>query len=95
MRRDVLAISLVLGFSPHALALEPTPVAERWLVRVARMEGASVNVEEAAGSLHQTASQIAASGRLSGLSALAADAAQLERRVISASLAANVLDDLD
>lgn len=64
-----------------------------WMVHTARMEGASVNVEEAAADLQRTATQISEGGRLTALSALAADAAKLERRVVSAKLAAQVLTD--
>jgi hypothetical protein len=83
--------------APRATAQDDAEAArkDKWMVRVARMEGASVNVEEAAGALQLTAQGIADGGRLKALSALKADAAQLDRRIISARLAAEVLDDLD
>jgi hypothetical protein len=96
MRRTVLLAPLLL-LAPAATAQGDAEAAlqEQWLVRVARMEGASVNVEEAAGDVHRTARAIADGGRLTALSALVADAAALDRRVVSAKLAAGVLDDLD
>jgi len=83
--------------APRATAQDDADAArmQTWMVRVARMEGASVNIEEAAGALAQTAARVAAGGRLTALSGLQADAEQLERRIISARLAAEVLDDLD
>ncbi len=63
-----------------------------WLVRTARMEGAAGNLEETAASVRETAAKIQASGRVSALAALHADADELNRRVISAQLAADVLD---
>lgn len=91
-----LMVSLLLA-APRATAQDDAEAArkDKWMVRVARMEGASVNVEEAAGALQQTAQGIADGGRLKALSALKADAAQLDRRIISARLAAEILDDLD
>lgn len=92
-----LLVAPLLLAAPRATAQDDAEAArtDKWRVRVARMEGASVNVEEAAGALHRTAQGIAEGGRLTGLSALKADAAQLDRRIISARLAAEVLDDLD
>ena len=92
----LLALPLLL-VAPRAIAQDDPEAArtDKWMVRVARMEGASVNVEEAASALRETAQGIADGGRLTALSALKADAAQLDRRIISARLAAEVLDDLD
>ena len=85
--------------APSALADEPAPSPdarlETWRVRVARMEGASVNVEEAATALVETATRIADSGRIHGLSDLVSDADHLNRRVVSLTLATEVLDELD
>ena len=68
---------------------------EAWAVRLARMEGASVHVEEAAGELTDTARRIADSGRVHALSDLASDAGQLNRRVVSLTLATEVLVELE
>lgn len=92
-----LLCTALLLLAPRATAQDDAEAArhDKWLVRVARMEGASVNIEEAAGDLQRTAREIADGGRLTALSALKADAAQLDRRIISARLAAEILDDLD
>jgi hypothetical protein len=99
MRHRLMAALLLLA--PTALAQDGAPdqdavdaAQQLWMVHTARMEGASVNVEEAAADLQRTAAQIAEGGRLTALSALAADAAKLERRVVSAKLAAQVLTDV-
>lgn len=87
----------VLLMAPRATAQDDAEAArvQTWLVRVARMEGASVNIEEAASALAQTAGRVAEGGRLTALSGIKADAVHLERRIISARMAAEVLDDLD
>ena len=93
MVRASMALLLLLASS--ALAQEdaaPSTISkEAWAVRMARMEGASINVEEAARELGATATRISDSGRLQGLSELVADATQLNRRVVSLSLAAEVM----
>ena len=68
---------------------------ETFYLRLARMEGASVNVEEAAQALTASAAQVGKSGRMHGLSGIMADAAELNRRVVSLRLATEVLDELD
>jgi hypothetical protein len=92
-----LACAAVLGCAAlPAVAESPeepsAPVPESWMVRVARMEGASVDVEEAAAALHGVASEIAATGRIHSVSSLSAHARELQRKVTSARLAARVLD---
>ncbi|MDP6933059.1 MAG: hypothetical protein QGG40_09090 [Myxococcota bacterium] len=64
-----------------------------WQVRTARMEGAAANVRESASLLSRTASEIHESGRLAALAQLSSRALVLERRVQSAVLAAQVLDE--
>ncbi len=64
-----------------------------WLVRTARIEGAAGNVKEAASAVAETASGIAEGGRLDHLAELLGRANQLDRRIISARLAAEVLDE--
>ncbi|MFT5682527.1 MAG: hypothetical protein ACI8RZ_003445 [Myxococcota bacterium] len=63
-----------------------------WLVRTARMEGAAANIEETAATLEETAARIVASKRLHGIAELVSDADELNRRVLAAGLAAEVLD---
>ncbi|MEC7946603.1 MAG: hypothetical protein VX265_03485 [Myxococcota bacterium] len=97
MRPSSLLLVSLTAIAPQAVAQDdPEAIrTSKWLVRVARMEGASVNVEEAASAIQRTATEIADGGRLRALSALKADAAHHDRRIISARLAAQVLDDLD
>ncbi len=82
--------SLALG---GLVLLSPASADDRWPVRTARMEGASVNIEEAAAQAEETAQSIADSGRLVRMVELLSDAAELNRRVVSAELAAGVLDE--
>ncbi len=96
LRRTGLAL-LGLGLlAAPAVAESPTapaaPVPESWMVRVARMEGASVDVEAAAGRVAAVAGEIAATGRIHSMSRLSAEVAELQRKVTSAHLAARVLD---
>ena len=63
-----------------------------WMVRTARMEGAAANIEETALALEETAARIVASGRLQGMAEQVSDAEALNRRVLGAGLAAEVLD---
>lgn len=96
-----LGLAVLAGWmAPSALADEPAEAVEdarlqTWRVRVARMEGASVNVEEAASALVETSGRIASSGRIHGLSDLVSDADHLHRRVVSLTLATEVLDELE
>lgn len=99
-----------LGLALTAVADDPPPTAPAsaaapasvldadtratWMVRVARMEGASVDVEEAAAAVAATAQSIADAGRVQDVALLSGQAQQLKRKVISASLAADVLDEL-
>jgi|GEM_PF-3210937 len=99
-----LAISAVLLLAaPVAIAQDPPPIEDAaidedtraaWMVRVARMEGASVDVEEAAAMVAATAQSIADAGRVQDVALLSGQAQQLRRKVISATLAAEVLDEL-
>ena len=90
-------LGLALFLAPGALADEPAPAPlsadqkEAWAVRMARMEGASTNVEEAAEELARTARRIAEGGRITAFSDLASDAVQLNRRVVSLGLATGVM----
>ena len=103
----VLSILLTLAVGVGAVvvqahAQEPAPTSDSvldeearrtWMVRIARMEGASVDVEEAARAVADTARKISDSGRISDVALLSGRADQLKRKVISATLAADVLDD--
>jgi hypothetical protein len=83
----------VIGLAPTALAQEDADEArlQSWRVRLARMEGASVNVEEAATALISTTNRITERGRMQGMSDLSNAAQQLNRRVVSLTLATQVL----
>lgn len=63
-----------------------------WIVRTARMEGAAANIEETAAALEETAARIVAAQRLHAMAELVSDADELNRRVLAAGLAAEVLD---
>ena len=80
--------ALVFFFLSTAAHAEGTD----WMVRTARMEGAAANIEETAAALKETAARVHASQRLSGVAELVSDAAELNRRVLAAGLAADVLD---
>ncbi len=95
-------VVLLLGAGPRALAQDPPVAASSvldeatratWMVRIARMEGASVDVEEAARAVAQAARGIAASGEARDVAVLSGSAAELRRKVISATLAAQVLTE--
>lgn len=96
---SVLASAAVLAVPASAEETAPAAAVdartETFQLRLARMEGASVNVEEAAGELVESASRVGQSGRIHGLSELVADASELNRRVVSLTLATEVLDELD
>ena len=77
------------------LILVAAASSQTWMVRTSRMEGAAVNVKEAAADLRATAEQVAASGRLTDVAVISSQAFELNRRVVSAGLAAKVLDEAD
>lgn len=66
--------------------------ADTWSLRTSRMEGAAGNVREAAAAFRGTAEEVAAAGRVRDVAVLRSQAAALHRRVVSASLAAKMLD---
>lgn len=66
--------------------------ADTWSLRTARMEGAAGNIREAAQALGSTASGIAEAGRVKDVAVLHSQAELLHRRVLSATLAAKLLD---
>lgn len=88
--RVALLAALLLG--PSALAQEPADPG-KWLLRTSRMEGAAVDVAEAAQAVGAVARQVGADGYLHSLAALKAQAIVLNRQVASAHLAAEVLDE--
>jgi len=65
-----------------------------WLVGTSRMEGAASNIKETSNAFQTTAQQILAQQRLTGLAELISDSEELNRRVVSAALAAEVLTEL-
>lgn len=77
-----------------AMAGDPADEAARqWTIHTARMEGAAVNVREAADAVAAEAQRVADSGRIQAAARLASQVSDLNRRVVSASLAAEVLDE--
>jgi hypothetical protein len=65
--------------------------ADTWMVQIARMEGASSDVQAAAEALTLTARRVAEGGRIAELPRLQAQARELNRKVSSAVLASEVL----
>ena len=100
----VVPIILVAATAHRAMAQQPVselpvldesdPIAGRqpWMVRTARIEGAAANVREAATQLRETAAKITDQQTLSEMATLIGDGEELNRRVHSARLAAEVLD---
>lgn len=78
----MLALILLLAALP----------ADTWSLRTSRMEGAAVNVREAAEALQATAEGIASTGRVKDVAVLRSQALALHQKVASASLAATMLD---
>ncbi len=87
--RGLLLLGLLLA--PGALAQEPG--GDRWLLRTSRMEGAAVDVAEAAQAFGAAARSVGEDGYLHRLAELKARATVLNRQVASARLAAEVLDE--
>jgi len=87
--RGLLLLGLLLA--PGALAQEPA--GGRWLLRTSRMEGAAVDVAEAAQAFGAAARSVGEDGHLHRLAELKARATVLNRQVASARLAAEVLDE--
>ena len=102
MRRAGRLLSSALFFLLLTLPsrAEPLSGAEKdvpdpqWIIRTARMEGASANIEEEARKLASTARSIVNSGRVHGLSLLVSDSLDLHRRVVSAGFAAEIFDEI-
>jgi hypothetical protein len=96
----IAAIATLLALSPVAGAQEPPPAVTvaidedtraTWMLRIARMEGATVDIEEAAAALAATAQSIADAGRVQDVALLSGQARQLQRKVTSAAMAASIL----
>lgn len=66
---------------------------QTWLIRTSRMEGAALNVREAAGELRAATAAVADGGRLHDVARISSLAFELNRRVVSAGLAAKILDE--
>lgn len=66
-----------------------------WNYRTARMEGAAGDLKSAAAALRQTAEGIASAGRLKDVAVLRSQADALHQKVMSATLAAQVLDQFE
>lgn len=96
-RSRLLLCAALVAVATPAVADSPAPseeeLASGWMVRVARMEGASADVEQAAAALHTVAAAVAESGRIHSVSQLSAHVYEVQRKVTSARLAARVLDE--
>ena len=68
---------------------------ETWGFRTARMEGAAGDMKRAAAAVQATANGIASSGRLRDVAVLRSQADALHQKVVSASLAAGNLDQIE
>lgn len=93
MGRSALVVAVLGALALGAAAFADEAADKQWTIRTARMEGAAVNVREASDEVGATARRIAESGRLHSLSELGSDMGELNRRVVSAKLAAEVLDE--
>jgi len=92
MFKSLLLIFLCsLFFGPSHAADAP----KKWNLRTVRMEGAAVNVNEAAEHLSETANKMVKSGQIALLPELISDSIQLNQRVLSAVMAAEVLNNLN
>jgi len=100
MTARIASIATLLALSPAAVAQAPPPAETvaideetraTWMVRIARMEGATVDIEEAAAAVSATAQSIADAGRVQDVALLSGRARQLQRKVTSASMAASIL----
>ncbi|MFM2246210.1 MAG: hypothetical protein RL071_2284 [Pseudomonadota bacterium] len=91
----MLGLLLVLGALAQAPGAPgaPDPAAARkaWMVGIARMEGASADVEAAAGGLAAALRAAGEGGRVQRLPAVHTRADELHRLVLSADLAARNL----
>jgi hypothetical protein len=76
-----------VGPAPSAAA----PDDRAWAVATSRMLGAAGTVRDRAWRLRQSAEGVSQAGRVGGVSALVADVRELDRAVVSAVLAAEVL----
>ena len=74
-----------------SLLLAASPGTDTWMVQIARMEGASSDVQAAAEALTLSARRVADGGRIAELPRLQAQARELNRKVSSAVLASEVL----
>ena len=90
MRRSLLSLTLIAGLCVSSRA---EPVTDKWNVRVLRMEGAAVSVREAAEHLQTISMDVATSGRAQQAARVRSAADTLHRKVVSAGLAANILDE--
>lgn len=66
---------------------------QTWLIRTSRMEGAALNVREAAAELKTVTAAVADGGRLYDVARIHHLGFELNRRVVSAGLAAQVLSE--
>lgn len=87
----LLALALQLGVAGAADPDDPAAARTAWMVGIARMEGASVDVEEAGARLAEALRAAGGGGRVQRLPAVRTRADELHRLVLSADLAARNL----
>lgn len=102
MRLSTLSLTLALcvpassawGQDPAPVDADAAeaPVDKTWLVRTARMEGAADDLTQAAALLQKSSRAVAEAGRVERLAEVLSHAQDLHRQVVSAKLAAEVLD---
>jgi hypothetical protein len=90
MRRSTCALAILAALSHPSQAEAPHP---QWNTRVLRMEGAAVSVRQAAESLQSISMDIVSSGRAQQAARVRSAADSLHRKVVSAGLAAAVLEE--
>ena len=90
MRRTTCALALLAALALPSQAEAPH---QEWNIRVLRMEGAAVSVRQAAESLQSLSMDIVSSGRAQQAARVRSAADTLHRKVVSARLAAQVLEE--
>ena len=90
MRRVAFGVSLLACL---ALPSQAQPEHKEWNVRVFRMEGAAVSIREAADTLFTISMDGGQSGRAQQAARIRSATDTLHKKVVSATLAAQVLDE--
>lgn len=88
-----ILLAALVGIAPAQESQPSQALADpAWAVASSRILGAAGTVRDRAWNLHKTAQTAAQQGRVNRLSSIAADAAELDRAVASAVLAAETLE---